>query len=86
MKKRKGKPKLANCSPKEVMRALKKMGEFFFREGKKHIIIIHESTNEQSALPRHSPINRYIMKDFVEDYLVKTIGYSEEEIYEFLWC
>ena len=87
MEERKGtKPKLTNCSSKQVIRALKKLGGFLIMEGAKHIKIIHKPTNKSSTLPRSSPINRYLLKDFVEDYLVKEIGYSEKEIYKYLWC
>jgi len=86
MKRRRGKPKLVNCSSKDVRHALKKLGEFFITEGTKHIKITHKPTNKNSTLPRSSPINKHLMKDFVEDYLVKEIGYSEEEIYKYLWC
>lgn len=79
VKQKKGKPKLANCSPKRVVRALNKLGDFLIMEGTRHIKIIHRPTKKRSTLPRSSPINRHLLKDFVEDYLIKTIGYSEEE-------
>lgn len=86
MTKRKGRPKLINCSPKDVIRALNKLGAFTIIEGSNHIKIIHVGTGKVSTIPRHSPINRHLLKDFVEDYLIEELGYSEEEIYKYLWC
>lgn len=86
MKKGKGKPKLANCSPNDVVRALNKLGAFTIKEGTNHIRITHIETNRASTIPRHNPVDRNLLKDFVEDYLIKELGYSEEEIYKYLWC
>lgn len=83
---KRGKPKLANCSSKDVIRTLKKLGDFLILEGTKHIKVIHKPTNKGSTLPRNSPINRHLLKDFVEDYLVKELGFLEEEIYKYLHC
>ncbi len=81
------KPKLANCSSRDVIRALKKLGDFSIEERAKHTRIIHNPTNKKSTLPRRpGKIDRNLLKDFVEDYLVNEIGYSEEEIYKYLWC
>jgi len=82
-----GKPKLANCSPKDVIKTLKKLGDFSIKKGaSKHIRIKHIKTGKTSTIPRGNPINRNLLKDFIEDYLVKELGYSEEEIYKYLWC
>lgn len=81
------KPKLANCSPQKVFNALKKIGDFFIKKsGGPHTKIIHIPTGKSSVIPRHNPVDRNLLKDFVEDYLVKRLGYSEEEIYQYLWC
>jgi len=79
------KPKLANCTPNDVIKALKKLGGFSVEESK-HIIIKHTKSGEKSTIPRGNPVNRYLLRDFVEDYLIKTLGYSEAEIYKHLWC
>ena len=85
MKKR-GRPKLANCSPQDVIKALNKLGAFKITEGAKHIKITHLKTGKVSIIPRSNPINRYLLKNFVKDYLIKELNYSEEEIYRYLWC
>lgn len=86
MTRRKGKPKLVNCSPKDVVRALNKLGAFTIIEGSNHIKITHDNIGKSSTIPRNNSINRHLLKDFVEDYLAEELGYLEEEIYKYLWC
>jgi len=78
-------PKLASCTSNDVIKALKKLGGFSVSESK-HIIIIHIKTGKKSTIPRSKPVNRNLLKDFVEDYLVKELGYSKADIYKHLWC
>ena len=84
--KRKGKPKLVNCSPNNIIKALNKLGAFTIIQGANHIKIKHNETGKSSTIPRHTLINKHLLKDFVEDYLVKELGYIEKEIYKYLWC
>ncbi|MFH1968096.1 MAG: hypothetical protein ABIJ84_01780 [bacterium] len=78
-------PKLANCSPKDVIKALKKLGGFLIKDSR-HIKIIHIKSGKSSTIPRSRPINRNLLKDFIEEYLIKELRYSEAEIYKYLWC
>ncbi len=80
------KPKLVNCAPQDILKALKKLGGFSVNEGAKHIIVVHTASGRKSTIPRSKPINRNLLKDFVDDYLVKELRYLEEEIYRYLWC
>jgi len=85
--KKKGKrPPLVNCSPNDVWRALKKIGGFVEKAGSKHGKIEHTATKHCSEIPRHTPVNKHIMRDFVEDYLVGKCGLTEQQIYFHLWC
>lgn len=80
-------PKLANCMPQDVVKTLKKLGGFFVDEaGSKHIIVKHIASGKKSTIPRTKPVDRNLLKDLVEDYLVKELGYSEKDIYKHLWC
>lgn len=79
-------PKLVNCTPQDIIKTLKKLEGFSVKEGAKHIIIIHIASGKKSTIPRTKPINRNLLKDFVEDYLVKELLYSEEDIFKHLWC
>ena len=82
-----GKPKLAACTPDDVFGALKKLGAFELRfESAKHTKIVYIPSGAASTIPRHSPVNRNLLKDFVEDFLVAKCGFTEKEIYEHLWC
>ena len=80
------KPKLAACTPEDVFKALKKLGGFSFYEGSRHTKVTHIKTGKSSTIPRHSIVNKNLLRDFVEDFLVKDLKYSEEEIFENLWC
>ncbi len=83
---KRNKPKLSNCSPRDVFKTLKKLGGFEISDGAKHTIIQHTVSGKKSTIPRHNPINRNLLKDFVEEYLIKEIGFSEDEVYKYLWC
>ncbi len=80
------KPKLVNCTPQDILKALKKLGGFSVNEGAKHIIIAHIISGKKSTIPRSKPVNKNLLKDFVEDYLVKELRYLEQEIFTYLWC
>ncbi len=80
------KPKLANCKPEDVWQALKKIGGFRDKRGTKHGKVEHVATGHCSEIPRHSPIKRGLLKDFVEDYLVGKCGLTEDQIYQHLRC
>lgn len=80
------KPKLAACSPQDVFKAIRKLGGFTFKEGAKHTKVIHTVSGKASTIPRHGTVDRNLLKDFVEEFLVKELGYSEKEIYKHLWC
>jgi hypothetical protein len=86
-KPRGGKPRLAACTPDDVFGALKKLGGFEISfESAKHTKVTHILTGIASTIPRHSPVNRGLLKDFVEDFLVGKCSLKEEEIYTYLWC
>lgn len=81
------KPKLVNCTPQDVTKTLKKLGGFSLdEEASRHIGVKHIASGKKSTIPRTKPVNKHLLKDFVEDYLVKELGYSEEEIFKHLWC
>ena len=83
---KKNKPKLSNCSPKDVFKALKKLGGFEKMDGAKHTVMRHIESGKKSTIPRHNPVNKNLLKDFVEEYLVEELGFTEDEIYKYLWC
>ena len=86
MAKPKGEPKLASCTPDDVFNSLKKVGSFVFFEGAKHTKVTHVPTGRSSTIPRHGVIKRQLMKNFVEDFLVKECGIDTEELFKYLWC
>jgi hypothetical protein len=79
-------PKLASCTPQDVFKAINKLGGFEIKEGAKHTKVIHIASKKSSTIPRHGIVNKNLLKGFVNDFLVKELGYSEKEIYKYLWC
>jgi hypothetical protein len=55
-------------------------------DGVKYTIIKHTESGKKSTLPRHNPVDKNLLKDFVEEYLVEELGILEKEIYKYLWC
>lgn len=86
MGKPRGEPKLNSCKPSDVFKALNKIGGFTVFEGGKHTKVRHIISEITSTIPRTQIINRNLMKDFVEDFLVRDIGLTKEEIFKYLWC
>jgi len=81
------KPKLADCSPAEILKALKKLGGFTFERGSaKHMKVIHSKTGFPFIIPRHSVCDRNLVKDMADEFLIKKCGYTKEHIYRYLWC
>lgn len=86
-KSKSGKPKLATCTPEDVFGAIEKLGGFkICFKSAKHTKLVHVATGCIFTIPRHSPINRHMLKDFVEKFLVGVCGLDEKEIYRYLWC
>ncbi|MEJ0053269.1 MAG: hypothetical protein WDN10_00880 [bacterium] len=82
-----GKPKLAACTPEDVFRALRKIGGFEIRySGSKHTKAVHLVSGKCATIPRHAIVNKFLLRDFVGDFLVRNIGLAEEDIYKHLWC
>lgn len=82
------KSKLANCTPHDVFSMIRKIGptDFEIIDGGKHTKIKHIATGKKTTIPRKNRVNSYLLKDVIEDFLVKELGYSEEEIYKNLKC
>jgi predicted RNA binding protein YcfA (HicA-like mRNA interferase family) len=83
---KKNKPKLSNCSVKDVSKTLKKLGGFEITNGSRHTIIKHIKSGKKSTIPRHNPIDKHLLRDFVDEYLVEEFGFTEDEVYKYLWC
>ena len=82
-----GKPKLAQCSPDEMFRALKKVGGFkIVYESAKHTKVAHLASGKCSTIPRQPIVNKFLLRDFVNDFLIRDCGVDEKELYKYLWC
>jgi hypothetical protein len=86
MAKLRGEPKLTNCTPVDVFRALNKLGGFKIIEGSLHTKVVHLATGKSSTIPRHGKVNRYLLRDFIDNYLCRDLEISKKEIYKYLWC
>ncbi|MEK7565358.1 MAG: hypothetical protein AAB501_03940 [Patescibacteria group bacterium] len=81
------KPKLVACTPEDVFGAIKKLGGFkILFESAKHTKLVHIKTGQAFTIPRHSPVNKHMLRDFVEKFLVGVCKLDEKEIYKHLWC
>lgn len=79
-------PKLVNCSPNYVLKALKKLGGFSLKHASpKHYKIEHSATGKVWMVPRYTTVKKGLMWDMVRNYLNK-LGYTDKEIFEHLWC
>lgn len=79
-------PKLNNCTPHDVFSMIRKIGGFEIVDGGKHTKIKHITTGKKTTIPRKNRVNRHLLKDVIEDFLVKELGYTKEEIYKNLKC
>lgn len=87
MAKPKGIPPLKNCSPDDVFSLVRKLGGLKIKlGGGKHHKITHISSGKVYTIPRRTPINSHLLRDFVKEYLVEILRFSEKEIYKHLWC
>lgn len=79
-------PKLVNCSPNDVLKALKKLRGFSLKQASpKHYKVEHTATGKAWMIPRRVPVKKGLMWDMVRNYLNK-LGYADKEIFEHLWC
>jgi len=78
-------PKLSNCSGEYIAKALKRLGGFSFTQSPKHFKVTHAKTTKSWLIPRHNPLKRGLVWDMVRNYL-QPLGYTEEEIFEHIWC
>ena len=81
------KPKLAACTPDDVFKAINKLGGFeILIKSAKHTKVRHIESGVAFMIPRHTPVNKHLLRAFVKDVLIAQLGYTEEEIYKHLWC
>jgi len=78
-------PKLTSCTPKDVQKAVKKLGGFEIIEGARHTKMKH-SSGHCSTIPRHPKVNKHLLRDFVDKFLIDQLGFTKEIIFKHLWC
>lgn len=80
-------PKLNDCSPRDIEKALRKLGGFsMIQSGHKHVKFVHITTQKAWMIPRHTPLKKGLVWDFVRSYLQKEIKLTEKQIFGVLWC
>lgn len=80
-------PKLANCSFVDLQYACKKLGGCSVVKAGKHVVkITYLATNEAFVIPSSRPLKRGLVWDFVRSFLQAKCGFTEEAIFEVLWC
>ena len=78
--------KINNCTPANVLSRFDRLGGFSTKEGGRHTKVTHDRTGYATLVPRHPRINRDLLRDIIEDYLVAKLGFDEEEVYKNLKC
>lgn len=80
-------PPLTNCKPKDVFRLFEKLGDFTIKEGAKHTKVTHTATGHMTTVPRHTKINRLLLKNgIIKKYLIATLEYKSEDIFKHISC
>ena len=80
-------PKLANCSFKDLQKACQKLGGCSVIKASKHVVkIVHDASHEAFVVPSAKPLKRGLVWDFVRSFLQGKCGFTEEQIFEVLWC
>lgn len=79
--------KLNNCTPNNVLALFDRLGGFVIKEGAKHTKITHLESGKATTIPRKKRIDRYLLKqNIIKQFLVKSLGFSLEDIYNNLDC
>ena len=78
--------KINNCTPANVLSMFDRLGGFSTKECRRHTKVTHDKTSSATLVPRHSKINRHLLRDIIEEYLVAKLGFDEEEVYKNLKC
>ena len=75
------KPKLTNCTPDDFIAMFRRLGGFSIKEGGKHTKITHILSGRATIIARHSRIDPNIARAIVNNYLVRDLKCSKDEIY-----
>ena len=79
-------PKLANCSLRDIQRACKKLGGCVVQKAGRHVVkVVHLQSQKAFVIPT-GVLKKGLMWDFVRSFLQDVCGYSEEQIFKVLWC
>jgi len=79
-------PKINNCTPGNVLSMFARLGGFETKECRRHTKVTHIKTRKATTIPRHQRVNKHLLRDVIKKYLVQTLGFDEEEIYNNLNC
>ena len=80
-------PKLANCSFRDIQQACRKLGGCEITTASKHTNkIIHIASQRAFVISGKKPLKKGLVWDFVRSFLQGTCGFSEQEIFKVLWC
>jgi len=81
------KPPFTNCSANQICSALGRLGEFQCLRGGKHTIKVkHSFFARPFPLPDHGAVNSNIVKNLVNNILIRKLGIPAEKVYKELWC
>ena len=77
---------LKDCAPGAVLSMFDRLGGFVTKEGAKHTKVTHVATGKATTIPRHKRVNGHLLRDVIEDYLIRDLGFDEDTVYAALKC
>jgi hypothetical protein len=80
-------PKLTNCSFQDLEKACNKLGGCVVSNAGKHVTkVTHTKSQKSTVIPNHKPLKKGLVWDFVRTFLQDVCGFTEEQIFNVLWC
>ena len=74
--------KLTNCTPYDLIAMFRRLGGFSIKEGGKHTKITHISSGKATIIARHSRVDPNIARSIINNFLVKGLKYSKDDVYK----
>ena len=78
--------KFNDCKPQDVIRLFSSLHDFEIDEGGKHTKVTHVKSGKTTTVPRHARVNPHIVRDIVNKYVIRDLGYDRQRVLTLLDC
>ena len=78
--------RINNCTPGNVFSMFDRLGGFKTKECRRHTKVTHITTGKATLIPRHTRVDEHLLRDVIEDYLVRDLHFDENLVYGCLKC